>query len=96
MASAVLAGSPGLHAAPIVNDQTDSVQTPVASPPQPDAKAAAMRKVAGSCRTDVARFCPELGADRAPRDTMMCLRAYRVDLSLSCRTAIRTAASASQ
>lgn len=96
MASAILAGSPSLRAAPIDSDQTDSVQTPGAASPQPDAKAAAMRRVGESCGTDVARFCPELGDEPAPRDTMMCLRAYQVDLSLSCRTAIRTAASASQ
>ena len=96
MASAVLAGSPSLRAASIDNNQTDSVQTPGAASPQPDAKAAAMRRVANSCGTDVARFCPELGDERSPRDTMMCLRAYQVDLSLSCRTAIRTAASATQ
>ena len=96
VASAVVAGSPSLRAAPMNNDQTDSVQTPGETRPQPDAKAAAIRKVADSCGTDVARFCPELGDEPASRDTMICLRAYQVDLSLSCRTAIRTAASASQ
>jgi hypothetical protein len=94
VAGAVLAGSPGLRAAPIDSDQTDSAQMPGTTSDQPDAKAAAMSQVANSCVQDATRFCPELGDDPAPRDMMMCLRAYQVDLSLSCRTAIRTAASA--
>lgn len=55
-----------------------------------------MRQVADSCAADVARLCPELGDDPSPHDTVMCLRAYQVDLSLSCRSAIRATTSATR
>lgn len=90
--SAVLSGSSLTRAAPIEDAQALPPQTSGGESAGPDARAAAMRQVATSCAEDVARLCPELGDEPTPRDTTMCLRAYQVDLSFSCRAALHAAA----
>jgi hypothetical protein len=86
--SAVLSGASISHAAPIEGMQSASPQTPGDTSTDPEARANAMRQVATSCADDVARLCPELGDEPMPRDTAICLRAYHVDLSFTCRAAL--------
>jgi hypothetical protein len=55
----------------------------------PAAKNAAYREMRMTCSADTARFCPAIGHVTAtPRDQAMCLKTYRVDLSLACRKAL--------
>ena len=57
-------------------------QAPAPSP------AAALRRVATTCKGEVVRFCPALRDSVSARDMLICLRPYRSDLSLGCRGAI--------
>jgi hypothetical protein len=58
-------------------------------------KAAAYREVHTACKSDTARFCPEVGqATAIPREQVMCLKTYRVDLTRACRTALAAVRSA--
>jgi hypothetical protein len=86
--STVLSGASVARAAPMEGAQSEPAQMQGDTSSDPAARAAAMRQVATSCADDVTRFCPELGDDPTPRDTAICLRAYHVDLSFSCRAAI--------
>jgi hypothetical protein len=86
--TAVLSGASMARAAPIEDVQTASPPTPDDTSTERAARADAMRQVATSCADDAARLCPELGDESTPADTAMCLRAYHVDLSFSCRAAL--------
>ena len=55
----------------------------------PAAKNTAYREMHAACAADTTRFCPTIGqATAIPRDQAMCLKTYRVDLSLACRKAL--------
>ncbi len=54
-----------------------------------ESKTAAYRDVRTACERDTAKFCPAIAqATAIPRDQVMCLKTYRVDLSLNCRKAL--------
>jgi len=62
-----------------------------------DARGAAYRRVAKLCATDAARFCPVMDqASTFSRDQVLCLKMYRVDLSLPCRNAVAAVLAATQ
>jgi hypothetical protein len=62
-----------------------------------DAKTAAYRQVHMSCVADTARFCPAIDHVTAiPREQVMCLRIYRVDLTLGCRSALAAVKAATE
>jgi hypothetical protein len=62
-----------------------------------DAKTAAYRQVHMSCAADTLRFCPEISHVTAmPRDQVMCLKTYRVDLTLGCRSALAAVKAATE
>jgi hypothetical protein len=62
-----------------------------------ETKAAAYLQVHAACKTDTARFCPALGqATAIPREQVMCLKTYRVDLTRECRTALAAVKSATE
>ncbi len=59
--------------------------------------AAAYRRLGRSCAADAARFCPSVAqAPATPRDQAMCLKTYRFDLSLTCRSAMAAVKAATQ
>jgi hypothetical protein len=52
---------------------------------------------ARDCKSDTARFCPEIDQVTAmPREQVMCLKTYRVDLTRDCRTALAAVKSATE
>lgn len=57
--------------------------------PAPSAGLGALRRIAGACQAETARFCPAL-ADSAPspRNQYICLKAYKTSLSFNCRGAV--------
>jgi hypothetical protein len=53
------------------------------------ARAAAQRSVIGACSAENARFCPPTPSGvPSPRDEVICLKGYMVNLSPSCRKAV--------
>jgi hypothetical protein len=53
------------------------------------ARAAAQRSVVGACSAEYARFCPATPSGvPSPRDEVICLKGYMVNLSPSCRKAV--------
>jgi hypothetical protein len=62
-----------------------------------ETKATAYREVHTACKSDTARFCPEIDQVTAmPREQVMCLKTYRVDLTRDCRTALAAVKSATE
>lgn len=56
----------------------------------PGTPAAALRRVAASCKAETERFCPALAGTASPRSQAICLRPYRISLSLPCRGAVNS------
>jgi hypothetical protein len=62
-----------------------------------DATTSAYRQVHLSCAADTVRFCPAINhATAMPRDQVMCLKIYRVDLTLGCRNALAAVKAATE
>ena len=89
IASVLLFGASRAPAAPTDGGQAAQPQKATQASPPPQGGAATLRRIAISCADDVARLCPELSDGATSRDAAICLKAYQVDLSLSCRAAIR-------
>ena len=51
----------------------------------------ALRQVAHGCRVETERFCPTLVGEGHARDQALCLKNYKSNLSLGCRTSVTAA-----
>ena len=51
----------------------------------------AKRQIGKVCKAETARFCPALNEGTpTPRNQAICLRPYKMNLSLGCRNAVTT------
>ncbi len=64
---------------------------PAPAAAQEQTRSSLLARVAKSCQPETVRFCPELGEKPMPQDQLICLRPYKINLSLNCRSAIQSA-----